>query len=253
MDKGVMYFRMELEFYINGNVLPLMNRYYGDVEVTWGDNEVWLVTGDGEYRGVTVRVNGESCEVYKTGREFLSESIYDWFGGSLKVLHGERYCDSPYEYRLLMEGVVNPLQGIVTRIKEEGKFRQFIGAYEVEVATGIKLTEYRRLVRAVSRFAEGLQDVLGVPVEYEDYGYYSREMYKGLGTAWVTIPGYRITIIYNLPKNWVGVYKDVEGEGMVGVEGELRMVARNVLKTKGFTKYDKIRLMDSVENLVGEV
>lgn len=245
MGEGTTYFKMEVEYYYYKYVHNLLVKMYGEVRVTLEDTFLEVKTSDGYFKGIELRIEPGIYEVSKVGRGYKDDKIYQWFGGALKGVQGQRHCDTVEEYRLLMVKVVNPLQNLVEGMEKEGVTLQYIGEQEVQRVTGVRLGEHERLLRVVKKFGESIETILGESVTVIECGYFSRQHYLKMGSITLLVGGGKRIIQYNLPMKHVGVY-DSEGEE-VSKGDILGQIARVVYKERSFTEFDKKRLRDSLE------
>lgn len=246
-EQGITRFQMEMRYFLEKTIYPLLANYYGEITAEWGDYEVDVETGDGYYDGIVIRIQPSNYEVYKKNRRRSGDRIYQWFGGSIKTIRGDRQCDNPQEYQWLMHDVVYPIQKIVEGMEMEMVTRDYVDETEVYRVTGVTKVEHDKLTRAVDRFAAGIREVYGYIVHVEKTGYFTAPNYLGYKTVWVHINKGEDVIIFDYSARTGLVTELVQDEDVRYTHSVLFEVAKQVIKTRGYTKFNHNRLREEAK------
>lgn len=241
MGEGISLFEMEMDFLYRKRIKDALESRYTDVVYTCNDTLLSIETGDGYYRGIGIKIKAGNFDFYKRGKENAGGSIYHFYDGRLKTIRGEENCDSPEEYMWLVENVIHPLQRAVMLMEEKGTIRQYVYETDVKNATGLTKAEYTESLNLIKTFVRDVEEVYGLTIIISRSGYYSREHYGTGITAILTIIDELDLMILHCK---AGAYKVVV-EHNTGVDRSIVIeVAKQVMKTRGYTKYNKKRLRE---------
>lgn len=244
---GVTHFEMEMRHLLNTKIHGRLRAVYTDVEYHWGDYEVSIVTGDGYCKGIVINVHPNNYEVYKTGRKRGIDRIYHWFNKGLKSVGGDIHCDTEKEYIWLMDEVILPIQIAVDRMEEKNLTKIYMNEEEVRKITGSTQKSHRELVYAVKKLAQELNRLAGWDVEVQINEYFSYAHIQTGETMRMGVTGDYGDILYIFNVGSEKVNCIVENEEDSDMYDILDMVVKKTLKTRGFTKYDKGRLMSMIK------
>lgn len=243
---GITRFQMEMENFLYTRVHNVLDWMYGEIEYHWGEFSVRIDVTDGVYKGIVINIHPSNYEVYKVERKRGDDRIYYWFGGSIKTIKGERYCDTRKEYDLLMFEVIQPIQKVVDRLESNNLTRKYVDEQEVRRVTGATMKEHDKLVRAVTKMADGIGSECGFGVSVKEIDYYSYTHYT-TGTT-VRLDVYEEDVTTKMAFSAGGNRVEINTDNINKPRGNriVQEVAGQVIKTRGFTKYNQNRLREAI-------
>lgn len=182
--RGIEYitdFQRQQGYLLKNEVLPILQKYYRNIDIEWDLYRYRIVTDDAEYDGITIEVKVNRVTVYKNRKGQKEGEFYLWLNGKNLRLRSADIVDSLYEYDMLASDV---LYKITTQLEEARKNEQeleYKTLEKMEKEIGVSYEQHDQFLRAIELFSRDIERYYIKPLagshRLEVYHYFTEEYY----------------------------------------------------------------------------
>lgn len=183
-QRGLEYlteFQRTQGYLIKRDILPTLQKYYRNIQLTWDLYEYQIVAEDGDYTGITIDVTVNRVKSYKTRMGEKEGEFYLWLKGKSLILRSDHIVDNLYEYDMLVTDVFRKITQTLEVQLQRGTELNYKTRESMEQDIGVSYEQHDQFLRAIELFSRDVANYYIKPMNGQDtleiYPYFTEEYY----------------------------------------------------------------------------